>query len=206
VPFIISTDNGQDPNYQFPDLANLVRKARTDFGAEIEIVRRAHEAEKKEPGRSLPSLEQLVHPAVLDLFGSPEDFPALREDSADGRQPAGSRHALLARIRYVDTGEIGWLLIVKPSLAGDEPVDVVQYQRTHSLFPQEPTSDQYFDEAQWESYRKLGEHIGATLFAEPQDADPRWSPSRFAAPEVAISDEAESFDTRPTIATTNKRE
>jgi hypothetical protein len=194
VPFIICTDSGQDPNYQFPDLANLVRKARTDFGAEIEVIRRAHEPEKKEPGHSLPSLEQIVHPSVLDLFGSPEDFPALRAnaDADDGRQPAGSRHALLARIRYVDTGETSWLLIVKPSLAGDEPVDVVQYQRTHSLFPQEPTSDQYFDEAQWESYRKLGEHIGATLFAAPRDGDPRWSPSRFAAPEIALSGRTET--------------
>jgi hypothetical protein len=99
---------------------------------------------------------------------------------------------LLARIRYFDTGETGWLLIVKPSLAGDEPVDVVQYQRTHPLFPQEPTSDQYFDEAQWESYRKLGEHIGATLFATPEDRDPRWSPSRFAAPEMALYVRAEA--------------
>ena len=192
VSFIVCTDCGQDPSYQFPDLANLVRKARTDFGAEIEVIRRAHEPERKEPGQSLPSLEQIVHPAVLDLFGSPEDFPALREgDGADdGRQPVGSRHALLARIRYVDTGETGWLLIVKPSLAGDEPVDVVQYQRTKPLFPQEPTSDQYFDEAQWESYRKLGEHIGASLFADPGDNDPRWSPSRFSAPQIAVSDEA----------------
>jgi hypothetical protein len=203
VPFIICTDGGQDPNYQFPDLANLVRKARTDFGAEIEVIRRAHEPERKEPGHSLPSLEQLVHPAVLDLFGSPEDFPVLHEDASanDGRQPAGSRHALLARIRYVDTGETGWLLLVKPSLAGDEPVDVVQYQRTHSLFPQEPTSDQYFDEAQWESYRKLGEHIGASLFVAPEDNDPRWSPSRFAAPEIALSNRAEASASRSPIDT-----
>ena len=193
VPFIICTDSGQDPNYEFSDLANLVRKARTDFGAEIEIVRRSNDAEKKEPGRALPSLEQIVHPAVLDLFGSPDDFPALHEDpeARDGRQPVGSRHALLARIRYFDTGEVGWLLLVKPSLAGDEPVDVVQYQRTHALFPQEPTSDQYFDEAQWESYRKLGEHIGATLFAVPEGNDPRWSPSRFCAPEIATVEENE---------------
>jgi len=198
VPFIICTDSGQDTLYQFPDLANLVRKARTDFGAEIEVIRRASDAEKKEPGHGLPSLEQLVHPAVLDLFGAPEDFAPLQSDEdAEGhpgveRHPGSRCHALLARIRYFDTGETGWLLIVKPSLAGDEPVDVVQYQRTHPLFPQEPTSDQYFDEAQWESYRKLGEHIGATLFATPEDRDPRWSPSRFAAPEMALYVRAEA--------------
>lgn len=193
VPFIILTDCGGDQQYRFDDLANLVRKARTDFGAEIEVIRRARNADKKEPGHHLPTLEQIVHPDVVDMFGAPEDFPALNEEAAPDyiNATANRRHALLARIRYFDTGEIGWLLLVKPSLGGDEPVDVVQYQRTQPLFPQEPTSDQYFDEAQWESYRKLGEHIGAALFAIPEGNDPRWSPSRFAAPEFAMAEESE---------------
>jgi len=55
------------------------------------------------------------------------------------------------------------LLLVKPTLLGNEPTDIVQYAANHPSFPQEPTSDQFFDEAQWESYRKLGEHIGARL-------------------------------------------
>jgi len=190
VPFIVCTDCGADPHYLFADFANLVRKARIDFGAEIEVIRRADQADKKEPGHRLPSLEQLVHPSVLDMFGAPEDFHPLSEDpeEAPSLESANRRHALLARITYSDTGEIGWLLLVKPSLGGDEPVDVVQYQRTHSLFPQEPTSDQYFDEAQWESYRKLGQHIGSTLFTPPVDRDPRWSPSRFTAPEIATAE------------------
>jgi len=96
-----------------------------------------------------------------------------------------NRHALLARIRYLDTGEICWLLIVKPSLMGDEAVDVIQYQRTHSLFPQEPTSDQYFDEAQWESYRKLGEHIGNSLFTQPANPSEGWSPASFLPPDFS---------------------
>jgi hypothetical protein len=36
------------------------------------------------------------------------------------------------------------------------PADVVQYACEHPRFPQEATTDQFFDEAQWESYRKLG--------------------------------------------------
>ncbi|MFT3867930.1 MAG: hypothetical protein QM715_05470 [Nibricoccus sp.] len=187
VPFILCTDGGSDPDYQFADLANLVRKARIDFGAEIEIIRRADDADKKEPGHDLPSLEQLVHPSVVDMFGAPEDFHALSEEEVGA--PANRRHALLARIRYSDTGETGWLLVIKPGLGGDEPVDVLQYQRTHPLFPQEPTSDQFFDEAQWESYRKLAQHIVTALFTAPTDGDPRWSPSRFAAPEVILSED-----------------
>jgi hypothetical protein len=196
VPFIICSDGGQDPSYQFPDLANLVRKARTDFGAEIEVIRHAAEAGKEEPANHhpLPKIEDFVHPAVRNIIGSPDDFTPLSgdedSDSRGERSVASHRHALLARIRYLDTDEICWLLIVKPSLMGDEAVDVIQYQRTHSLFPQEPTSDQYFDEAQWESYRKLGEHIGNSLFTQPANPEAGWSPASFLPPNPTRKDQA----------------
>jgi hypothetical protein len=147
----------------------------------------------------LPHLEDLVHPGLLDVIGTPEDFipddSAGDDDAADDTDAARARrgkfgrcHAILARIHYLDKDTFSWLLLIKPSLMGDEATDVVQYQRTHPLFPQEPTADQYFDEAQWESYRKLGEHIGIELFTPPpapaeKDA-PRWSPSQMCAPTV----------------------
>jgi hypothetical protein len=40
--------------------------------------------------------------------------------------------------------------------------DVRQYGAMHPAFPQEGTADQFFDEAQWESYRALGVAIGAS--------------------------------------------
>lgn len=191
VPFIVCTDAGQDPHYRFGDLANLVRKARTDFGAEIQIVRRAADRATDDPGvrYPLPKLEELVHPALLDVIGVPEDFAPLEPAEAEGRRrPRCRRHALLARIHYLDTDQFSWLLLIKPSLMGDEAADVVEYQHTHPLFPQEPTSDQYFDEAQWESYRKLGEHIGTELFTPPAVTDARsvasWSPSQMRPPTV----------------------
>ena len=54
--------------------------------------------------------------------------------------------------------------MVKPTILGDEPIDVVEYAATHPLFPLEPTADQFFDEAQWASYRHLGYRMGSTLF------------------------------------------
>jgi len=56
------------------------------------------------------------------------------------------------------------LLFVKSTLTGDEPLDLLTYKREHPMFPHESTADQFFDEAQWESYRKLGEHMAKTLF------------------------------------------
>jgi hypothetical protein len=61
---------------------------------------------------------------------------------------------------------MGWLLYIKPSLMGHEPTDVLQYHRENAAFPHQTTGDQFFDEAQWESYRRLGEHIGRQLFRE----------------------------------------
>src|SRR5262245_36461448 len=60
-------------------------------------------------------------------------------------------------------GETGYLLYVKPSMTGNEPTDVLQYRATHPDFPHQPTSDQWFDESQFESYRRLGLHIGQTV-------------------------------------------
>jgi hypothetical protein len=187
VPFIICSDAGQDPDYQFGDLANLVRKARTDFGAEIQLVRRASDLATDDPGVRfpMPVLEELVHPSLLDVIGVPADFAPQQDNANPASSRFARRHALLARIHYLDTDTFSWLLLVKPSLMGDETTDVVQYQATHPLFPQEPTTDQYFDEAQWESYRKLGEHIGVELFTPPPPETytrASWSPSQMRAP------------------------
>jgi hypothetical protein len=65
----------------------------------------------------------------------------------------------------------------------DEPADVLHYLLAHPDFPQEPTSDQYFDEAQWESYRRLGEHIASRLFQErAPDGSGGWYPGLMTRP------------------------
>ena len=43
----------------------------------------------------------------------------------------------------------------KQTLLGDEPADISHYHKSHPDFPQQTTADQFFDEAQWESYRCL---------------------------------------------------
>lgn len=70
----------------------------------------------------------------------------------------------VGRIGYLEAdgepAKDGVIVYLKPVLCGDEPADVIDYaassRRGTSLFPQQPTSDQFFDEAQFESYRILG--------------------------------------------------
>ena len=52
----------------------------------------------------------------------------------------------------------GTLIYIKTCMTGDEPVDIREYALANPDFPQQSTGDQFFDEAQFESYRKLGFH------------------------------------------------
>jgi len=79
-----------------------------------------------------------------------------------------SGHYAVGTIHYnrVDHGASdGILIYLKPSLTGNEPIDVLEYGAHHHQFPHEPTSDQFFDESQFESYRRLGEHIVDQVFS-----------------------------------------
>lgn len=158
LPFIIVCDCGCDPDYNFEDVANLVRKARIDFDAEIEFL---DEIKLKTLG--LP-------PEIGKWISKPEHFRPKPKPDEEKHAPRRTRHhALLARVNYADGAPPSYILFLKPSLNGDEPLDVLQYQKEHPAFPNESTADQYFDEAQWESYRKLGHHIGEDISIFLQD-------------------------------------
>jgi hypothetical protein len=65
----------------------------------------------------------------------------------------------------------GFLLYIKPSLNGTEPVDVFNYARLHPAFPHESTANQLYTEQQFESYRELGSHaMGTILSGLPAEA------------------------------------
>ena len=54
-------------------------------------------------------------------------------------------------------------------MTGDEPEDVLSYHTQHPVFPHDSTADQFFDETQFESYRRLGEHIFWRLWEIAED-------------------------------------
>jgi len=64
--------------------------------------------------------------------------------------------------------------LMKPRLTGNGPADLIRYKADNAAFPQQSTFDQFFDEAQWESYYTLGRYI-TRLVMEPKDG--RWSPA-----------------------------
>jgi len=58
----------------------------------------------------------------------------------------------------------GLLIYLKCSLTGDEPADVLNYKTNHDEFPHQSTANQWFNESQFESYRRLGQHIAWNVF------------------------------------------
>jgi predicted acylesterase/phospholipase RssA len=158
LDFIIAADCGADAEYDFADIENLVRKARIDLGAEIEFYTREEAAR------------------LFTLTGS--ELTVLSPESMGDVHSA--RGVLLARVRYrAETGVGGaagaggaangpavheaTLLVIKPNLHDALDVDLLAYAQRHLAFPHQSTGDQSFDEAQWESYHRLGEDFGRAL-------------------------------------------
>jgi hypothetical protein len=123
---ILVSDCGADPNYLMDDLANLQRKARIDFGINIDL-----------------------------------DLTPLRPN----QQRFTERYWVKGIIHYPNDTN-GILIFIKTTMTGKEPEDLLAYRRQSPSFPDETTANQFFQEDQFESYRKLGEVIGKEVSDE----------------------------------------
>jgi hypothetical protein len=140
---IVLADCGADPRYGFDNLEDLVRKARIDLQADILFQR---------PRRATAATGDI--PAGLARFGSLNDLAS----------PESTACLALAKVQYGGAQpSTGILLVIKPNLCDGLPVDLVNFKRQNPDFPQETTADQFFSEAQWESYFHLGTFLGQNL-------------------------------------------
>jgi hypothetical protein len=98
----------------------------------------------------------------IDL-GIPVIFSNLGPESVSERIASTDRYCAIGRIEYccVDGADAppGYLIYVKPRLLGDEPRDISAYAAAHDAFPHESTANQFFNEAQFESYRHFGSYV-----------------------------------------------
>lgn len=74
----------------------------------------------------------------------------------------GKKHCAIGTIHYESAdgkdAVTGYLIYIKPSRCGKEPPDVLNYAEANPEFPHQATTDQWFNESQFESYRMLGLH------------------------------------------------
>ena len=134
-PFILMADCGADPRYRFDDISTLVRLAQVDLGCHISFMR--------------PTDFGLQYWPQLGSLG-------------DLAAPEGKACLAMAHVDYSDGSE-GWILVVKPCLSADLSPELLHYREQHPNFPQESTTDQFFGEAQWEAYFRLGMRSGGFI-------------------------------------------
>jgi hypothetical protein len=140
--YIVVSDAGADPKCSFDDLGNAIRKIRTDLGVPV------------------------------DMTDSIEMFPR----AADGK-PVKGQYVAFGSIRYSamdgnSTKKDGTLVYIKPGVYESDclPRDVYNYAQESPQFPHEPTSDQFFSESQFESYRALGRHAVSAIGGDAKKA------------------------------------
>jgi len=147
VKLAVVCDCGCDPQYQFADIANVIRLARIDFGTEIEVD------------------TAVAEDALLgQVFGTPRQFQAHCTDAHAAQKCALLLNVYQNDVAYSARKPDARVVVIKPRLARGLCADLDQYQALHEAFPQEPTADQFYDEAQWESYRKLGLETAKIVF------------------------------------------
>ena len=105
----------------------------------------------------------------------------LEKETADNEKRTEILRQVIAIIeeRAVNFLKVGTFVYVKSSVTapdGKPQFDdrdslryyTYKYKIYHPAFPHEPTSDQFFDAVQWESYFQLGQFIGAEVLGDDE--------------------------------------
>lgn len=155
VAVIVLSDASCDPEYALDDLGRALALASAEFGIEVVFDGASPKASREIWDR-------------LDLAGSPPNsyrgkgYPLI----SDGMRAKLLQDGFIsATVHYPPSamGEpatAGRMLYIKPSLVSDAPVDLLAYALANPDFPHQSTSDQFFTERRFESYRRLGAFIG----------------------------------------------
>ncbi len=147
--FVVLVDCGADPRPpRFEDLGEAIRRCRIDFGTEINL--------------KLDSFRNSECPNTASCFAigkikfSEKHLRTLAL-AGNGKGPGPKRDALKRE---------GIIVYVKPSLIANATADVRGYGFENKFFPQQPTTNQWFGEAQFESYRRLGQTCAHSAFGQ----------------------------------------
>lgn len=139
---IIVSDAGVDKDFKFGDLANAIEKVRTDFGVSIRFEPEDHLLNALLPGSGANSrLSDKYKLAEKGYIVGTIKYPSTKNEKAFE----------------------GQLLLIKSTLVSNLPVDLYSYKAHHEDFPDQPTSDQFFDEKQFEVYRELGYRLADSM-------------------------------------------
>lgn len=138
--YIVVVDCGADPKPScFEDLGEAIRRCRIDFGTEIKL-----------------NLDPFIN--ASESGGDP--------CFAVGKIMFAKDHLASLGVEKCDDekSRTGRLVYFKPAVMENVTPDVRQYAIENKNFPQQPTTNQWFGEAQFESYRQLGQLCAKQAF------------------------------------------
>ena len=135
VKLIICCDAGADPEFAFTDLQVLMRRIRTDFGAQIEF----NDDNRLE--RVIPRKPDHAYPVGTRF---------------------SERAYVKGTIVYSDKSE-STLIVLKTTMIPGLSLLLKGYKGANPAFPDQSTADQFFDEEQFEAYRELGYELAGTM-------------------------------------------
>jgi len=155
--YILMLDSGADAQPCFSDVGEAIRRCRIDFGAEINLVDGVQDFIKVSGGKLAK-----VHYARGTIRYKTKHLQMLGWTDAE-----------------IATGSEGTVVWIKPVVTSRDSVDVRQYKLENSVFPQQTTADQWYDESQFESYRSLGYQSLKELLKMQEMADPNARPKPY---------------------------
>jgi hypothetical protein len=127
-----------------------------------------------DPDCTLADLGQAVQRARADL-GAEVDIcadPLFHDNGEKGGGPESRQRAhLVGSVTYAD-GSQGEILYLKAMLREHLGADIYGYWRTNPAFPNQPTSNQFYGELQFDSYRELGRQLMEGIIGEEREVEP----------------------------------
>lgn len=150
-----------------------------------------------DPKRAMGDLADTIRKCRVDL-GVEIEVADVRKLYGDTDMRAETSYSIGA-IHYDlnDPSADGVFVLLKPTIGRgrDEPVDLQHYAEENKPFPQQTTADQFFDESQFESYRRLGFLVADNCLKETEKLLPVVPPQDLEWKTRTII-EAPAFSTR----------
>ncbi|MFT5264252.1 MAG: hypothetical protein ACI8YQ_002998 [Polaribacter sp.] len=162
---IVAIDAGADTDFKFEDLRNLVIRARNELGIAIDFHKNAKPQNVIRPDVSNGFSDRyFVVAKIKGLKGSYNpDYEGILIYIKSALTTPGSfelRHIKNMVKPLAREGKI------EQAAKAKQKLDSYSYRTYNPDFPHEPTSDQFFDEAQWSAYHDLGAEIGNQVCEE----------------------------------------
>ena len=147
LPFVYLSDGGHFENLGIYELVR--RRCRVIVACDGSA----------DPGYVFDDLGEAIRKCYID-FGVEITIDVNKiVPSPDAKTGRSQRHYAVGEIHYErarDPSPMGQLVYIKASVTPHLPTDLWHYKSENPEFPHQSTADQFFDETQFESYRKLG--------------------------------------------------